>query len=119
MGEDAVRRVYDQTVANEEGPLEVRASHILVKSAEEGEAVIEALEGGKDFDDLAKEHSTGPSGPQGGDLGYFTRSALVEPFAAAAFALSPRPISPAPVATPFRLSRTDHAAGKGVSGRGD
>jgi len=78
----------------------VRASHILFempdadpeaaaarrKEAERVRAL--ALEEGADFAALAREYSEGPSGPQGGDLGFFPREgAMVEPFAQAAFEL--------------------------------
>ena len=51
---------------------EVHARHILLKTKEEAEAVIAKLDGGADFVELAKENSTGPSGPEGGDLGFFS-----------------------------------------------
>lgn len=99
--EEALRKVYDETIANQEGPLEVRASHILVDNDQEAADIIKALEGGADFAELARERSTGPSGPRGGDLGYNVRSALVEPFADAAFALEPGAVGPEPVQTEF------------------
>lgn len=99
--EAELRKVYDETIANQEGPVEVRASHILVDNDQEAADIIEALEGGADFAELARERSTGPSAPRGGDLGYNVRSALVEPFADAAFALEPGTVSPEPVQTEF------------------
>jgi peptidyl-prolyl cis-trans isomerase C len=99
--EEELRKVYDETIANQEGPLEVRASHILVDNDQEAADIIKALEGGADFAELARERSTGPSGPRGGDLGYNVRSALVEPFANAAFALEPGDVGPEPVQTEF------------------
>ncbi|MDX1541774.1 MAG: peptidylprolyl isomerase [Geminicoccaceae bacterium] len=80
---------------------EVHARHILVESQEEAEAIIEELEGGADFAALAEEKSTGPSGPNGGDLGYFTREQMVPEFAEAAFALEPEEITEEPVQTQF------------------
>jgi peptidyl-prolyl cis-trans isomerase C len=81
-------------------PAVVRASHILFKlpesdpdaagaRREEAERVRAlASEEGADFAALAREHSDGPSGPQGGDLGFFPREgSMVEPFAKAAFDL--------------------------------
>ncbi len=99
--EEEIVRVYEETIGNAEGPEEVRASHILVESEAEGVEIIEALDDGADFAELARERSTGPTGPRGGDLGYFTRDAMVEPFAAAAFALDIDSVGPDPVQTQF------------------
>ncbi|WP_296990258.1 peptidylprolyl isomerase, partial [Thalassospira sp. UBA1131] len=54
-----------------------------------------------DFVELAKEKSTGPSGPNGGDLGFFNRADMVAPFAEAAFAMEPGTYSSEPVQTQF------------------
>ncbi len=99
--EEEIVRVYEETIGNAEGPEEVRASHILVETEAEGVEIIEALDDGADFAELARERSTGPTGPRGGDLGYFTRDAMVEPFAAAAFALDIDSVGPDPVQTQF------------------
>lgn len=99
--EDAIARVYEETIGDAEGPEEVRASHILVKTQEEGLEILKELDNGADFAELARERSTGPTGPRGGDLGYFTSDAMVEPFATAAFSLDIGAIGPDPVETQF------------------
>jgi len=99
--EEEIARVFEETIGNAEGPEEVRASHILVKTQEEGLEVLKELDNGADFAELARERSTGPTGPRGGDLGYFTHDAMVEPFAAAAFSLEIGAIGPDPVETQF------------------
>ena len=99
--EEEILSVYEETIGNAEGPEEVRASHILVKTEEEGVNILEELADGGDFAELARKHSTGPTGPSGGDLGYFTVDAMVEPFATAAFALEIGAIGPDPVKTQF------------------
>jgi peptidyl-prolyl cis-trans isomerase C len=99
--EESILQVYEQTIGNAEGPEEVKASHILVKTEEEGANILKELAGGADFAELARKHSTGPSGPNGGDLGYFTQDAMVEPFATAAFALAIGAVGPDPVKTQF------------------
>ena len=99
--EEVVRENYDATIGKTEGPLEVRASHILVEDEKDATDIIKAIQGGKDFADLARDRSTGPSAPRGGDLGYFVRSAMVQPFADAAFALKPGDLGPDPVKTEF------------------
>ena len=63
--------------------------------------MLTEVQGGKDFAEAAKEHSTGPSGPNGGDLGYFTHDQMVKPFADAAFAMDAGAVSEAPVKTDF------------------
>ncbi|HQM55136.1 MAG TPA: peptidylprolyl isomerase, partial [Anaerolineaceae bacterium] len=66
----------------------VWARHILVASEEEANAVIERLKKGEDFGTLAAELSTDTSsGVNGGDLGWFSRGQMVEPFETAAYAL--------------------------------
>ena len=75
-------------------PEQVRARHILVNSSEEAEEILEELNKGADFIELAKEKSTCPSASQGGDLGYFAKGQMVKEFEDAAFALDVGEISP-------------------------
>ena len=99
--DEAVQQAYDIFVADEQSRHEVRARHILVKEKAEAEAVIAELRGGADFAELAKKLSTGPSGPNGGDLGYFPRGAMVPAFENAAFALAAGGFTQTPVQTQF------------------
>lgn len=78
----------------------VRASHILVKSKKEAEEVLAQIKAGKDFAQLAKEKSIGPSGLKGGDLGTFGRGQMVPEFDKAVFALAKGAIG-GPVKTQF------------------
>ena len=96
-----VKARYDKEVAATPPEEEVSARHILVKTEEEAKAVIAELDAGKDFAELAKEKSTGPSAAQGGDLGYFTKGRMVPEFEAAAFALKPGEYAKEPVNTQF------------------
>ncbi len=81
---------------------EVRARHILLKTEAEAKEVITALSRGADFAELAKERSIDPSAQQNdGDLGFFRRDTMVEPFAEAAFALEPGQTTREPVQTRF------------------
>jgi peptidyl-prolyl cis-trans isomerase C len=57
-----------------------RARHILVSSQEECDKLKEQIEGGADFEEVAKEHSTCPSGKSGGDLGEFSPGQMVPEF---------------------------------------
>ena len=99
--EERMREAYDQAMETYVQDEEIRARHILVETQEEGEAILRELSDGASFEDLARERSTGPSGPNGGDLGYFTRGMMVPQFSEAAYALQPGEVSSAPVQTDF------------------
>ena len=58
----------------------VRARHILVDTEEKCQSLKDEIAGGADFADLAKEHSSCPSGQQGGDLGEFGPGMMVKEF---------------------------------------
>lgn len=100
ISDEAAKEFYDAQVGSVEPQEELKARHILVATEEEAQSVIDALEAGGDFEELAKEHSTGPSGADGGDLGYFTAGTMVAEFNDAAFALQAGEIS-SPVKTKF------------------
>ncbi len=57
-----------------------RARHILVSSLENCNKLKEEIEGGADFETVAKEHSSCPSGQSGGDLGEFSPGQMVKEF---------------------------------------
>jgi len=78
-----------------------RARHILVEAEEEANSIIAELQQGADFQELARTRSTGPSGPNGGDLGWFEADRMVPPFAAAVRAMEPGAFSDMPVQTRF------------------
>ncbi|MGB0749092.1 MAG: peptidylprolyl isomerase [Magnetospiraceae bacterium] len=99
--DDLVREAYEAKVAGTPPEDEIKASHILLETEEAAKEVIEALKGGADFVELAKEKSTGPSGPNGGDLGYFTQGAMVPEFGDAAFGMKVGTFSEEPVQTQF------------------
>jgi peptidyl-prolyl cis-trans isomerase C len=99
--EDAINAKYEEFIATNEPEPQVHARHILLESEEDAKAVIAELDDGADFVELAKEKSTGPSGPNGGDLGFFNRADMVAPFAEAAFAMEARTYSSEPVQTQF------------------
>lgn len=100
-----IRAFYDNNPETFKQPERVKASHILIKVDPTADASqkVEAqkkidlvkakLQNGEDFGALAKEYSEGPSGPKGGDLGYFTRGQMVKPFEDAAFAMKSGEVS--------------------------
>ena len=99
--DDAIKAHYDEFIKTNEPEPQVHARHILLENEEDAKAVIAELDDGADFVELAKEKSTGPSGPNGGDLGFFNKGDMVAPFAEAAFAMEPGTYSKEPVQTQF------------------
>jgi peptidyl-prolyl cis-trans isomerase C len=97
-----IKARYEQEIAAVPPEEEISARHILLETEEAAKAVIAELDAGKDFAELAKEKSTGPSAAQGGDLGFFTKGRMVPEFEAAAFdALTPGEYGKEPVKTQF------------------
>ena len=95
-----VQALYDANFADAGGDLEWNASHILVATEEEAQSLIDQLNDGADFVALAQEFSTGPSGPNGGALGWFGTGMMVPEFETAVAGLEAGEIS-APVQTQF------------------
>ena len=62
-----------------------QASHILVDSEAKAQELKQQIEGGADFGELAKQHSSCPSGQRGGSLGEFGQGAMVPEFDAVVF----------------------------------
>lgn len=99
------KKFYDENIDRFKRPEMVRASHILIgvtekataeekeKAKAKAEEVLKEVKAGKDFAELAKKYSTGPSNVKGGDLGFFGRGQMVKPFEDAAFALKPGEVS--------------------------
>ncbi len=91
---------YEQNIDQLSGP-QYKARHILVDQEPEAVAIIGELQGGADFAQLAMDRSTGPSGPNGGDLGWFSADTMVAPFAEAVVAMEVGTYSQEPVQTRF------------------
>ena len=99
--EEAIEKAYDAYVADTASREEVKASHILLADEQTAISAIQKLKDGADFSELAQEISTGPSGPNGGDLGYFGRGAMVPAFEQAAFSLETGSFTSSPVQSQF------------------
>ena len=99
--EENLKASYNNFIADETSREEIKASHILMDTESEAIDVINMLNDGDDFVELAKNKSTGPSGPSGGDLGWFKRGQMVPPFEKAAFSLNKNEITQRPVQTQF------------------
>jgi peptidyl-prolyl cis-trans isomerase C len=105
VSDSEIRAFYENNPETFKQPERVKASHILIKVDPAADPSLKAeaqkkidlvqarLQKGEDFGALAKEYSEGPSGPKGGDLGYFTRGQMVKPFEDAAFTMKPGEVS--------------------------
>ena len=98
--DDVIQAAYDAQFADFEGEDEFDASHILVETEEEAKELKSQLDDGADFAELAKEKSTGPSGANGGALGWFGKGQMVPEFEAGVLALEKGQVSD-PVQTQF------------------
>jgi peptidyl-prolyl cis-trans isomerase C len=98
--DDDIRAAYDAKYSEGYGGDEFNASHILVETEDEAKNLKTMLDSGSDFAELAKEKSTGPSGPNGGSLGWFGLGAMVPEFETAVVALESGQVSE-PVQTQF------------------
>lgn len=104
-----VKAFYDKNQAKFNIPKQVHARHILVKKDDKALAQklikeMKTLKGASlqaRFMELAKKHSTGPSGANGGDLGFFPEGAMVPEFNKAVFAMKKGTITAQPVLTKF------------------
>ena len=97
----AIKEAYDERVSNL-ASREFNARHILVKTEDEAKAIIkEAAAEGADFAAIAKEKSTGPSGSNGGSLGWFKAQTMVPAFSNAVKGMSKGDVSKEPVKTQF------------------
>lgn len=87
--------------SEEQQSLEFKARHILVESQGLAVKLIDQLDSGAEFEQLAKNNSTGPSGPNGGDLGWFPAEQMVKPFADAVAGLADGVYTTTPVQTQY------------------
>lgn len=100
--DEDIRKRYDAEIANTPPSNEVHARHILVKTKEEAEAIVKALDGDADFEALANEKTNDPSGKtSGGDLGWFGPGQMVPEFEKAAFTLDVGTYTKEPVQSQF------------------
>jgi peptidyl-prolyl cis-trans isomerase C len=100
ISEQDIQDAYNDRFSEFTPATEYNASHILVETQEEAEAVIAELDEGADFAKLAEAKSIGPTGPNGGLLGWFGPGRMVPEFEGAVMALRIGSIS-APVKTQF------------------
>ena len=99
--EENIKNFYNEYVKSFQEYTEVNASHILVKTKNEAVSVINKLKSKSQFSELAKTFSIGPSGKNGGNLGWFGPGQMVKEFEKAAFLIEKGNISQKPIKTKF------------------
>jgi peptidyl-prolyl cis-trans isomerase D len=107
--------ISDYYELNQEGfkdPEQVKARHILLEVSQDASesqeaavkeqalAILKRAQDGEDFSELARKYSQDPSASEGGDLGYFQKGQMAEPFEELAFTLKPGELG-GPVRTKF------------------
>ena len=101
ISDKEVQKFYNDNKAQLKSPVQLKASHILVKTKKEAEAIIADLLKSSDlkksFTKSAQEKSVGPSGSNGGELGWFTADKMVPEFSSAALTLTVGTMTKAPV----------------------
>ncbi len=99
--ETKLRDQYRKYIKNNPPQDEVKARHILVEDEAKALDIIEKLNKGADFAQIANEASQDIGADDGGDLGWFTKETMVSEFADAAFKLKKGEFSEKPVKTQF------------------
>lgn len=97
--EEAESYFNDHKDTFKSGP-SARASHILVDSKEQAEAILEEINSGLSFEEAASKYSSCPSRERGGDLGEFGKGQMVPEFENAVFNMKAGEVS-APIQTQF------------------
>ena len=98
--DDAIAAAYQERYASATPATEYNASHLLVETKEEAIAAKTRIDAGEEFADVARDVSTGPTGPNGGNLGWFGKGQMVAEFEATTVALTVGDVSD-PVQTQF------------------
>lgn len=102
LSESRIKKAYDKLVAEQGKVEEIKARHILVEDEAKAKEIIAKLAAGSKFADLANEYSKDTANKAtGGDLGYFTKDAMVPEFADATFKMKKGEITKAPIKTQF------------------
>ena len=96
-----IEKVYQSYQKNFKSSKEFNSSHILVQEEKSALNIIKKLNKKANFSDLAKEFSIGPSGKNGGQLGWFSAGRMVKEFEKATFLLKKGQVTKKPVKTQF------------------
>ncbi len=99
ISDEDLQKKYDEYAKTNSN--EYNASHILLKTEEEAKNVIKEIDAGGTFAELAKKHSVGPTGKNGGNLGWFGPKQMVKEFSDAVKTLTVGAYTKEPVMTKF------------------
>ncbi len=98
--EQEMRAEYETFVASQP-KYEYHARHILVQTEQFAQNLIDRINKGADFAEVARKESMDRSKSEGGDLGWFTPTSMVKPFADAVMALEKGKMTAAPVQSQY------------------
>jgi peptidyl-prolyl cis-trans isomerase C len=94
VSEDEAHRLWESMPEGEKvHSARVHAAQIVLRTEEDGKAVLEALKKGGDFADLARQKSFAPESVRGGDVGWFESGVMPSVFDEICFSLKPGEIS--------------------------
>ncbi len=99
ISDEDLQKKYDEY--SKTNSSEYNANHILLKTEEEAKNVIKEINEGGTFAELAKKHSVGPTGKNGGNLGWFGPKQMVKEFSDAVKTLTVGEYTKEPVMTKF------------------
>lgn len=80
ISDDTIKSAYEERRKSFEMPIEYHAAHILVEEEKTAKKIAKEINEKSDFSEFAKKYSIGPTGENGGDLGFFTLDMMVKPF---------------------------------------
>jgi peptidyl-prolyl cis-trans isomerase C len=85
VGDDELKKFYNENTAKFKTGEQVKASHILLKDEKQAKDILAQLKAGGNFEELAKKHSTDGAAAKGGDLGWFSKGSMIPEFENVAF----------------------------------
>ena len=101
ISDEEAKEYYNNNKNQYEYGEQVNASHILLKDEEKVDEVLNKIDNGENFADLAEEYSQGPTAKDGGKLGFFGKGEMVPAFEEKAFALEVGAVSSEAVKTDY------------------
>jgi len=101
ISDEKAREYYNNNKNQYEYSEQVNASHILLKDEEKVDEVMNKIDNGQNFADLAEEYSQGPTAKDGGKLGFFAKGEMVPAFEEKAFELEVGEVSNEAVETDY------------------